>query len=85
MLFILTGNSTRKTKEQPCWRYTKKEAAKGKLALERSSNELVVADERASLYIVRAEPRFKRTSISRYPRYDERNWEAQVLILRYNE
>lgn len=49
MLLILTGSSTRKKKEQPCWRYTKKEAAKGKLALERSSNVLVVADERASL------------------------------------
>ena len=49
MLLILTGISTRKTKEQPCWRYTKKEAAKGKLALERKSNVLVVADERVSL------------------------------------
>ena len=49
MLLILTVSSTRKTKEQPCWRYTKKEAAKGKLALERRSNVLVVADERASL------------------------------------
>ena len=49
MLLILTGSSTRKTKEQPCWRYTKKEAAKGKLALEGRSNVLVVADERASL------------------------------------
>ena len=49
MLLILTGSSTRKTKEQPCWRYTKKEAAKGKLAPERSSNVLDVADERASL------------------------------------
>ena len=49
MLLIVTGSSTRTTKEQPCWRHTKKEAAKGKLALERRSNVLVVADERASL------------------------------------
>ena len=72
MLLILTGNSTRKMKEQPFWRYTKKEAAKEKLALERRSNVLVL------LINVQVCKYLEQNLDFNEPRYHERNWEARV-------